>query len=44
VSVDSPLLVSWIGTGWPAIEVIEHADPMVGRKGEHPHSVGWYIL
>jgi hypothetical protein len=30
--------------GWPVAEVTEHAEPMVGWKGEHPQSVGWLHL
>jgi hypothetical protein len=40
VNVDSSMVVSWIGIGWPTVEVTKHENPMVGRKGEHPQSVG----
>jgi hypothetical protein len=33
-----------LARGWPVVEVTEHAEPMVGWKGEHPQSVGWKQL
>jgi hypothetical protein len=35
-------VVSWPGMGWPAAEVTEQEDPMVGWKGNtHSQLVGY---
>jgi hypothetical protein len=38
------LVISWLGTGVARVLRNNVSKPMVGWKGEHPHSDGWLQL
>ena len=35
------LVISWLGTGVARVLRMNASEPMVGRKGTHPHLVSW---
>jgi hypothetical protein len=38
------LVISWLGTRVAKVLRVNSSEPTVGRKGEHPQSVGWLQL